>query len=74
MRFPPSARRQQAVRDFPEGFYADRCLHEMGAAPAAPKAEFRPLASTRLDPRFLLPRRCPNTDGPILLVRLEARG
>ena len=61
------------MRHFPEGFYADRCLLAMGAAPPMPEAKVRPLASTRLDPRLLLRRQCPNTDGPVLFVRLQAR-
>lgn len=65
------------MRHFPEGFYADRCLHLMGAAPPVWEAEFRSLASARLAPRILERLQCPNTDSPrhgaqILFVKLKA--
>jgi hypothetical protein len=66
------------VRDFPEGFYADRCLLWMGAAPPVRDREPRRLASARLDARILARLHCPNTDGPrheapILLVQRKAQ-
>nr|MEA2799536.1 hypothetical protein [Phenylobacterium sp.] len=65
------------MRHFPEGFYADLCLRQMGAAPPAWERESRPLANARFDPRILAHIQCPNTDGPpraapIFLIRLKA--
>jgi hypothetical protein len=78
LRVSPSTRRHQAVRHFPEGFYADRCLFQMSAAPPVQQRECTPLASARLDPKFLARLQRPNTErepraAPILLVKLTAR-
>ena len=66
------------MRDFPEGFYADRWLDWMSADPPVRERAFLPLASTRLDPRFLARLQGPDTDirrhaVPILLSSLKAR-
>lgn len=66
------------MRHFPEGFYAGRCLRQMGIAPPfVREPEPPPLASARLDPGILADLYCPNSDSPwpaapILLIRLRA--
>jgi hypothetical protein len=68
MRFAPSTWRQQAVRQFPEGFHADRLLRLVAVAVAREVAP-RPLASTRLSPRLLGCRRAARPGAaPILLL------
>jgi hypothetical protein len=72
VRFAPSTRRQQAVRHFPEGFHADRFLRFV-AVLAPRETAPRPLASTRLDRRFIAGARTGARQGPAPILLLAPK-